>query len=327
MSVSNINKIGSESSDIIDQPVKKKIIKGLTRSDLKAIEASVNILQNEPTGGDLVFMHSVMCKVGLPRSSVDGLEFERINGNAGINIRAGKLWDGKKFVQQPLPFGSIPRLVLAYLNTLALRQKSPVIDVGSSARDFLKKLGKDSSGGVNGSLTSLRKQMAALAACNITIGLTTDDSAITYDGKPIQKFEAFLLDQEEKTPLWPRHITFSHEYYETLKKHAVPLDIRAVKALSSSALAVDLYVMLADRLHRVYGRPVTLYWRNLLDQFGHEYAGKHGEKNFKKAFLVAFKKVELVYPGANVKVVTGGILMSHSNPPVNYKATPCYDLT
>jgi len=49
-------------------------------------------------------------------------------------------------------------------------------------------------------------------------------------------------------------IDYSH--FVSLQKHAVPLDERALAALSHSAMALDIYAWLAQRLHRVpRGRP------------------------------------------------------------------------
>ena len=293
--------------------------KPLSDRQRELLEAGGSIKSTPPSGDDLTFMHSILCQVGLPRAKVAGLEFERTCGSAGLYVRAGKLWDGKQFVQQPVPYGPMPRLVMAWLNTAALRNKSPVIDVGSSASDFLRKLGKESSGGKTGSYTNFRKQISALSACTMTLGYTAGGRAITYDGKPIQQFEAWLSNNEGQPALWPGVITFSPEYYQTLAEHAVPLDLRALNSLTGSALAMDIYTMLADRLHRINGRPIVLHWRNLRDQFGQEYIGKNAEKDFKKKFLIGLKNVLAVYPQAKVSQVKGGVLMMPSPPPIPYK--------
>lgn len=288
----------------------------ITKKEKELIDSRLQIAEKEPGNDDLTFMHSIMCQVGLPRSKVNGLEFERVCGGAGLYIRAGKLWDGKQFIQQPLPYGPMPRLVIAHLNTEALRQRSPEIEVGNSAASFLKRLGKESSGGRNGTLTNFRKQIQALSACSMTLGITTAVKTITYDGKPIQQFEAWLANSEEQGTLWPGTITFSQEYYQTLTGHAVPLDLRAMHALAGSALAMDIYVMLADRLHRINGRPLVLHWRSLREQFGQEY---NDNKNFKNAFIPALKQALTVYSQAKVKQVNGGLLLMSSPPPIPYK--------
>lgn len=323
----NGHKFGVVKAKILSKPKKvdSKLIvkekstkkpKPLTKREKAIVEVGVKIDSEPPKPNDLTFMHSMMCQVGLPRKKVDSLEFERVCGNAGVSLRAGKVWDGKQFVQQQLPYGTIPRLIMTYLNTSALRHKSPIVEVGGTTGQFMKRLGMSLTGGKTGTYTAFRKQMQALAACEITFGLTTATKAITYNGSPIKKFDAWLSNTEEHPALWPAEIQFSQEYYETLINHAVPLDLRAMEALSGSALAMDIYAMLAERLHRISGRPVILHWKNLREQFGQEY---RDPKNFKQAFLKQLKSAQAVYPKAKVKQVTGGIMMMASPPPIPYK--------
>ncbi len=299
-------------------PAQKKAA-GVSKSTCKLIDTGLKIREEPPDGEDMTFMHSIMCQIGLPRSKVYGLEFERVCGAAGLHIRAGKLWDGKQFVQQQLPYGPLPRLIMAYMNTQALRNKCPEVEVGNSARDMLRKLGKDPSGGAKGGLTAFRVQTQALAACTMTIGFAQADRAVTYDGRPISKFEAWITHDDNQPALWPGVVTLSEEYFSTLKEHAVPLDLRALMALKGSALAMDIYAMLAERLHRIGPRPLILHWKSLREQFGQEFQGKEADKDFKKKFLPALKKVLEVYPEAKVKQVTGGMMMMASPPPIPYK--------
>lgn len=299
------------------------------KRDDKIVTVSAKIADELPSGEDMAFMHSIMCQVGLPRSKVggknaegkwvDAIEFERQCGGAALSVAAGKLWDGKQFVQQPIPYGALPRLMLAWMNTFAVRHKTPEIPVGNSAAEFLRVLGKDTSGGKKGGYTVFRRQIQALSACRMTLGFNAGGKAYTYDGKPIKQFEAWLNTHDKQATLWPGVVTFSEDYFRTLISHAVPLDVRALSALKGSALAMDAYTMLADRLHRITGRPVLLYWANLRDQFGQEYQGKEPDKNFKKKFLPALRDALAVYPQAKVKKVTGGLLLMSSPPPIPYK--------
>ena len=64
----------------------------------------------------------------------------------------------------------------------------------------------------------------------------------------------------------------SHDYFVSLQRHAVPLDERALAALSHSAMALDLYAWLAQRLHRVPKPHRQLVpWVSLQEQFGQGY--------------------------------------------------------
>lgn len=289
----------------------------LTVREEQLISSGVRIESEPPTGDDMNFMHSIMCQVGLPRSKVEGDRFERVCGNAALLVKAGELWDGKHFVPQPIPYGAMPRLILAYMNTYAITKKTPVIPIGNSARDFLRLLGKDGSGGKRGSLTTFRKQIQALASCHMTLGFNTNGKAQTFNGRPIDRFEAWVVsDEEEQQGLWPGVITYSDTYYQTLIAHAVPIDVRAYYALKGSSLAMDVYIWLAERLHRIGAKPLRLNWKSLRDQFGQEYQGKEADKDFKKKFVLALQKVQVVYPAAKVDVVDFGLLLTGSPPPI-----------
>ena len=137
----------------------------LTARELKLIETSAKVADERPDDDDRAYMHSIMCQVGLPRSKVEGTSFERYSGGAGLLIEAGKLWDGKQFVQQPIPYGAMPRLMLAWMNTYAVRFNTPEIPVGDSASEFLRMLGKNPNGGTRGTFPTFKKQVQALSAC------------------------------------------------------------------------------------------------------------------------------------------------------------------
>ena len=295
----------------------------ITARDERRIKTAVEIASERPDDEDRAYMHSILCQVGLPRSKVDGTSFERSDGGVALLVESGKLWNGKQFVQQPIPYGPMPRLMLAWMNTYAVRFNTPEIPVGDSASEFLRMLGQKSiNGGRNGVYTTFRKQIQALSACRMTLGFNANGRAQTYDGKPIKHFEAWIPSKEgdEQRPLWPGSLTFADEYYQTLKEHAVPLDLRAFIELKGSALAMDVYAWLAQRLHRLNGRPLILHWASLRAQFGQEYGGKDPDKDFKKKFLPALRAVLDVYPQARVRQVTGGVMLMASPPPIPFKS-------
>jgi hypothetical protein len=62
---------------------------------------------------------------------------------------------------------------------------------------------------------------------------------------------AFSSKQTDQRVLWPSTVYPSQQYFQSLGKHAVPLDIRVVAVLASSSMALDIYACLAQRLHRV----------------------------------------------------------------------------
>lgn len=294
--------------------------KPLTQRQERLVKTAAEIAGERPDEDDRAYMHSIMCQVGLPRSKVEGTSFERRSGSVALLVEAGSLYDGKNFVQQPIPYGPMPRLMLAWMNTYAVRYNTPEIPVGDSASEFLRMLGKNTNGGRNSAFTTFKKQVQAISACRMTLGFNVDGKAKTYKGQPIDKFDAWIdKSGDAQSPFWPGVITFSTDYYETLKDHAVPIDLRAFMSLKGSALAMDIYTTLAQRLHRLSGRPLILHWVSLRAQFGQEYKGVNADKDFKDAFLLQLKKVLAVYPQARVKQVKGALMLMPSPPPIPFK--------
>lgn len=285
----------------------------LSKQEGKLLEVATDIATTPPSGEDMAFTHAVLCQVGLPRAKVEGREFMRQSGAAWVNVQAGYLDEGKGPVLQPLPYGVMPRLALAWVSSYAKRHNTREIPIGDSAAEFLRLMDMDSQGA---RYATLRRQMHALAACRLQLGF----KGRTFNGQPVESFDAWVANRDDnQRTLWPGVMTLSDSYFMELQDTAVPLDNRALHALKGSALALDVYCWLAHRLHRIEGRGVTLHWKSLREQFAQEYKGKDPDKDFKKKFLPALQKVMAVYPAAKVKQVTGGLLLMGSPPPVPKK--------
>ena len=282
----------------------------------RIVEAQLSF-QDDHTGRENVhYVHSVLAQVSLPRKAVAGTTFSRYSGHAGIELDAGKLWDGNAMIQQPLPYGAMPRLILAWVNAYAKKCKTREIPVGKSASEFLRMLGYSSaSGGSRGVFTSFSKQTKALAACKMTLGY----GKRTTNHLVFSDFDAL----DGKKIIWPKTLTLRHDYYDSLMEHATPLPLVALQALRGSALGLDILAFLAHRLRRVAraeGEPVS--WEALKSQFGQEYADTPlGMKSFKQEFGRALEDVLHVYREAKIApLMHGGVqvgkLLLKSNPPV-----------
>lgn len=290
-------------------------VAALTERERKLLDVGKKIGESsaEETRGHMTFIHSVLCQVGLPRSKVEGDQFIRRSGTAWLSVQSGHLDEGKGPVKQTIPYGPLPRLALSWLSSEAVRRGSREVPVGRSAAEFLRFMGMGSDGR---RYAMLKKQMHALVACRLQLGF----QGRTFDGQPVEQFDAWMPNRDSnQRPLWPGEIVLSEHYFNDLQDSAMPLDNRALHALKGSALALDVYAWLAHRLHRIEGRPLALHWKPIRGQFGDEYNGKDADKDFKKKFLVALKKVKLVYPEAKIDAVKGGLLLISSPPPIPKK--------
>ncbi len=100
----------------------------------------------------------------------------------------------------------------------------------------------------------------------------------------------------------------------SLMAHAVPLDERAVASLSHSAMALDIYAWLAQRLHRIRpNKPQFITWAAIKDQFGWHYGRMN---NFKAVFRKTLATVLSQYKGAKVYQNDKGLTLCNSPAPV-----------
>lgn len=274
------------------------------------------------TDGPILYQHSVLCQTCLPYRD-PGSEvrlWNRKNGYARLEIQAGRAFDGAQddFVDVGLPYGPKPRLVLYHLNAEALRTQSPEIELEDSLTAFVKRtLGLDTHGR---NIRTVKDQLTRLSAADFRIGATHEGRSVTLKGSVIEGFELWTSRDPHQRVLWPTVVQFSQRYFESLMKHAVPLNETAVARLSHNALALDIYTWLAQRLHRVEeGKSVLVPWASLHDQFGHGY--EH-VRFFRRVFGRTLKQVKVVYPEAKFALAKAGMTLSNSRPPVPRKYLP-----
>lgn len=290
----------------------------LTRHQERLVAASSAIRAEPPDRID--FLHSVQTQCGLPYRDPgpEVREWNRRQGNAAMRIEAGSAIDPRtgSFVKLGLPYGEKPRLVLIHLASEAVRTGSPVVDVEGSMTAFARSLGLETNGQ---QLRLLKEQLARLASATIRLGVVEEGRAVQVNTQIVSAFDLWFPRQPDQRVLWPSTVRLSEEYFRSLGRHAVPLDHRAVAALASSSMALDVYVWLAQRLHRVPpDKPQFVGWANLHEQFGQGY---DRVRDFRRRFLHTLRQVLTAYPAARLAVDERGALLSHSPPPISPRIT------
>ena len=161
----------------------------------------------------------------------------------------------------------------------------------------------------------LKTQLSALAAATFRMGIVQEeDRAFQVDTKVVGAFDLWFQNEPGQRVLWPPILRLSLDYYESLTRFAVPLDERAVAALAHSALALDIYCWLAQRLHRISGgKPQFISWAALYEQFGQGYKEL---RFFRRDFLKLLGQVKVVYPRARMAEEKHGLSLEQSPPPV-----------
>src|SRR4051794_15814400 len=276
---------------------------------------------------ELAFTHTVLTQTSLPASvPPDGvLVWERKQGRATLRVEAGSALNPRtgNFEQLGLPYGPKARLLLIHLNSEAVRRQSPVIPVEDTMTAFFRRLmgGKTQDGR---QVKRLKTQLSSLAAAQFRMGITDNDRALQVNTQVVGAFNLWFEKDESQRVLWPSTLKLSLDYYDSLTRFAVPLDERAIAALAHSAMALDIYCWLAQRLHRIpEGKSQLVPWTSLQEQFGQEYARL---RKFREFFLAILPQVHGAYPDAKLEIDKRGLSLWTSPPPVRKRLVavgPC----
>jgi hypothetical protein len=265
-------------------------------NDALAIEA-----ESAQDAGALGFMARAMVQATLPHKKVAGNEFERRNGNYTLTLLAPS--------KIGLPYGSVPRLLLAWLTTEAVKTQSRNLELGDSLSGFMRELDMVPTGGRWGSITRLKDQARRLFSCTVS---ATYDDAKKHADMGYRLTDKSLLWWDAKEPeqagLWKSTVTLSEAFFNEVVSHPVPVDMRALKSLKKSPLALDTYCWLTYRASYAK-RPSVIPWSALALQFGSDYAEL---RFFKRAFLEELRKVVTVYGGVQVEATDAGLLVRPS---------------
>ncbi|MEQ1712741.1 MAG: replication protein RepA, partial [Hyphomicrobium sp.] len=91
--------------------------------------------------------------------------------------------------------------------------------------------------------------------------------------------------------------------YDSLKRHALPVNVKAVRAFAGSARKLDLYFWLGYRMHNI-DRELVISWQALAEQFGEGYTR---DRAFKHDFDQALADIKDVFPKLPVMLDEHGI--------------------
>jgi hypothetical protein len=257
----------------------------------------------EPDSQSLLYQHTVFCQTSLPYRNPgdEARTWERSNGDVQLEVVAGKAMHPElgRFVPVGLPFGPKCRMVLMHINQRALVTESPHVEVEDTLSKFVRKVLKLDPKGRN--IRVVKDQLARLSASSIRLGVVRDGHALTINSQIVTAFDIWFPKDDRQRVLWPSTVSLSVEYFQSLMNHAVPLDEAHIAALSHSALALDIYAWLAQRLHRIpAGKPARISWTALHGQFGQGYDPERIDK-FRQVFRVALREVLTVYKAARVE--------------------------
>ena len=262
---------------------------------------------------DVGFMARLLALCSLPRTNPGKRhQYKRVNGPYKLVMLAGA--DNK------LPFGNLPRLLLAYVSTEAVRTQSRVVVLGNSLSAFMRKLGiYHNSAGRGGVQTRLRNQMDRLFHTTVSVIYESQQVKASMSSLVADRTE-FWWDPKrpDDRTLWDNKIELGEKFFEEIIQHPVPLDMNILKALKRSSLGLDLYLWLTYRTFALKG-PLRLSWASLYRQFGVDPTkadDRAAISNFRADCLRELKKIKTAWPGLQYTTAKGVLIVSPSTPTI-----------
>ncbi|MEK0084881.1 replication protein RepA [Benzoatithermus flavus] len=262
----------------------------------------------------LAYLYSGFAMTGLPhrRLASDDQVWKRDNGRFSLIVEPGVVLDERgEPVRYGVPYGSRARLILLYLQSEAIRTSSRVISLGASMHDWMEKLGVN-PGGTN--YKAIREQARRLSACTMTVGWRGQGGVSGFNRASIVSAMMFVPRRSDgrQSALWDETAELSHEFYEALRQHPVPVSEAAIRCIQNSSAVIDVYIWLCYRL-RDLKRSIDVPWPALHAQFGSEYKTL---RQFRAKFKEMLAEARAVYPGAEVEVTHIGVRLHPSVPAV-----------
>lgn len=290
---------------------------------------------------EMAHQHTVLCQTCLPHSDpANQLHWDVDQGDVMLRVRAGEAADPhtREWRQYGLPWGARARLIHIWMATQAKKHGRVIPIRHRTITSYTADaLGLSADGDA---ISSVADQLMRVTAAMYHFAFFVSGGDV-IDFSPRRIVSAAVLSATASGRLvLPEAITLEDWYYDSLQEHAVPLDPAAIDGIKDSTLALDLYVWLAQRLHRIpVGKPQRVSWQALCDQFGCGYNRKsaHALNNWRKKFRIALDRVRAVYPAAKIedpdragkpskRIIQGeavlrrpiatGIILYHSAPPI-----------
>ena len=169
---------------------------------------------------DLGFMARMLVLCSLPRTNPGNRkEYVRRNGPYTLVMNAGAL--------TKLPYGNLPRLLLAWVCTEAVQTQSRELVLGRSLSEFMRTLDiYSNSGRVH---TRLRNQMKRLFGCTVTMIYEEPGGFARVSSFVADKHEFWWNERKPNVPsLWESKIELGEKFFNEIISHPVPLDMNTL---------------------------------------------------------------------------------------------------
>lgn len=298
-------------------PKKRVTPRRLSPKRQKRLEETAQEIRTCPARDDdsLAFMARALVQATLPHSDPgDVRAWGRENGYYSLTIEPGYILRNRQPVSLGLPYGSIPRLLMFWVTTEAVRTGGRTLGLGSSLADFMRQVGLDPStgGGPRSDAFRLKEQMQRLFSARIAFSYDNGETAFARNQFSVAEkirlwWNPSVTDMDS---LFDSSIELGETFYNEITERPVPVDARALWELKQSPLALDLYAWLTYRMSYL-DKSQMIRWETLKEQFGSDY---QSIRAFRFKIRQYLKRILTLYGTLRIDDGEDGLTL-HPSPP------------
>lgn len=271
-----------------------------------ALEASAR-LAREPRPADDC-LHASLSVAALPHKAPQpGEAWDSVVDGRRYRFAPGVL----EGVEAGVPFGSKARLLLIYLEDRAIRNGGPCVETGLTMYAWANTAHPRSLGGKT--YRMIMEQSVRIAGCRLAID-GVDAPIVDHMNAPAPNRGAerplpkYLRDLGGSS--MPESAMLGEAYLRSFRQRCAPLRLSALRQISNSSAAIDLYVWLCHLLPSLR-EPAWLDWPMVAARFG---AGYRDDRQMRRPFTRALELALAVYPEARVDAARDGFTLYPAPP-------------
>jgi len=266
----------------------------------KLLAVAEKIRQDRRNGTcELGFMPRLLVQISLPYRETKELVWQRVNGDLTVELVAHPNYG--------LPYGALPRLLLAWVEGQIQKHRSRELLTGPSLASFLRELGVSTGGEGRAAFVAQWERFARMGVAYTYRG---DGRDLTYRLYPFKGEQRWWSPQAGGLDIFRARVILDQDYFSQVLACPVPHLTSALRELAreQSALAMDQYVWLVHRLSYLEGA-VSVPWDTLELQFN----AHRTTREFRREFAEKLRRVLVLYPEARVERVRKGLVL-HPSP-------------
>src|SRR5690348_2392094 len=183
----------------------------LNKAERQAVDAAYEVLSDEI--GRIGIAHAGFAMAALPHKKTSEAIWEKDGGTIKLLVESGL--DAER---QPvgIPYGSIARMILLYLQTQAVKTRSREVELGASMNAWLNAMDIPAGGKT---YQIVREQSRRISRCRLTFFRRTESAEMVTNGAFVRDAILPLESTSARLPLWQDRVRLDEGFYQSLIDH------------------------------------------------------------------------------------------------------------